>query len=101
MKNLSVLLALKKGKNDFVVLGENGTYTPMTTGSKGVVKVIDHAISQELFGEYPLSDENHAYFVQLTRMKLPRVKKVKEPKSDESKGQQSASDQKGKIGKAA
>jgi hypothetical protein len=82
MKHLSVLLALKKGKNEFVVQSDAGTYSAMTTGSKGIVKVVDHAICQELFGEYPLSEENYANFIQLTKMKLPKVKKSQEPNVD-------------------
>jgi hypothetical protein len=101
MKNLSVLLALKKEKHEHVMLGDSGIYTGMSTGSKGIVKSTDEAISHELFGEYPLSDENAANFRLLTKMKLPKVKKVKDAKSDGVKGQATLTDPKAKIGKAA
>lgn len=100
MKNLSVLLGLKKEKHAHVMLGDNGVYTGMSTGSKGIVKSTDEAIASELFGEYPLSEENFAHFRLLTKMKLAKVKKPKEQKSD-GKIQQTNADQKTKIGKAA
>lgn len=102
MKNLSVLLGLKKEKHQHVVLGDNGLYTGMTTGSKGVVKVTDEAIAQELFGEYPLSEENFANFRLLSKMKLAKVKEPKDGKIDSTKSQQTPSaDTKKQIGKAA
>lgn len=102
MKNLSVLLGLKKEKHQHVVLGDNGLYTGMTTGSKGVVKVTDEAIAQELFGEYPLSEENFANFRLLSKMKLAKVKEPKNEKIDTTKTQQSSAvDSKKQIGKAA
>lgn len=99
MKNLSVLLSLKKEKHQHVVLSDNGTYTGMSTGSKGIVKVTDEAIAHELFGEYPLSNENFANFRLLTKMKLAKVKEPKDAKSDNTKSQQNPGDK--KIGKAA
>lgn len=95
MKNLSVLLSLKKEKHTHVMLGDNGVYTGMSTGSKGIVKSTDEAIANELFGEYPLSEQNFANFKLLSKMKLAKVKKPNEPKS------QAAIDQKSKVGKAA
>lgn len=86
MKSLSVLLALKKEKHEHVMLGDNGVYTGMTTGSKGIVKSTDEAIAHELFGEYPLSEENVANFRLLQRMKLPKVKKPTEQKADAKVG---------------
>lgn len=101
MKNLSVLLGLKKEKHEHVMLGDNGIYTGMSTGSKGIVKATDEAIAHELFGEFPLSEENSANFRLLSKMKLPKVKKPKEPKGDGNKNQSGVADQKNKIGKAA
>ncbi|WHZ06861.1 MAG: hypothetical protein OJF59_000614 [Cytophagales bacterium] len=98
MKNLSVLLTLKKEKHEHVMLGENGTYTGMTTGSKGIVKSTDEAISQELFGEYPLSESNASNFKLLSKLKLPKVKK---PIDQNAPKNPSTSEQKPKIGKAA
>lgn len=98
MKSLSVLLKLKKEKHEHVVLGDNGVYAGMTTDAKGVVKSTDAAIAQELFGEFPLSDENAANFRLLQKMKLPKVKKSKEQKGEVSK---TNTDPKKQIGKAA
>jgi hypothetical protein len=78
MKNLSVLLTLKQEKHSHVMLADNGTYSGMTTGSKGIVKVTDEAIAYELFGEYPLSEKNAANFRLLSKMKLPKVKLLKQ-----------------------
>src|SRR6185369_852066 len=97
MKNLSVLLGLKKEKHAHVMLGDNGVYTGMSTGSKGIVKSTDEAIAHELFGEYPLSEQNFANFRLLSKMKLARVKKPKDPKTEVKT--QATSDQKTKIGK--
>lgn len=99
MKSLSVLLALKKEKHDHVMLGDNGVYTGMATGSKGIVKSTEEAIANELFGEYPLSDENAANFRLLQKMRLPKVKKSKEQKGD-AKGN-GASETKKLTGKVA
>jgi hypothetical protein len=99
MKNLSVLLALKKEKHEHVMLGDSGVYTGMTAGSKGIVRSIGAAIAQELFGEDALSEENAANFRLLTKMKLPKVKKLKETKA-EGKTQQAA-DQKSTMGRIA
>jgi len=85
MKSLSVLLALKKEKHEHVMLGDNGVYTGMETGTKGVVKSTDAAIAHELFGEYPLSNKNFANFRLLTKLKLPKIKKPKEQKGDGGK----------------
>jgi hypothetical protein len=101
MKNLSVLLALKKEKHEHVMLGDNGIYTGMTTGSKGIVKATDEAIAHELFGEYPLSEENSVNFRWLSKMKLPKVKKEKELKTEGSKNQSGVTDPKAKLGKVA
>lgn len=98
MKNLSVLLTLKKEKHEHVMLGENGVYTGMETGSKGVVKSTDAAIAHELFGEFPLSDESAANFRLLQKLKLPKVKKPKEQKGEVPK---TGVDPKKQIGKAA
>lgn len=98
MKNLSVLLTLKKEKHEHVMLNDNGVYSGMETGSKGIVKSTDAAISHELFGEFPLSDENAANFRLLQKMKLPKVKKPKEQKGEASK---TNTDPKKQIGKAA
>lgn len=95
MKNLSVLLGLKKEKHAHVMLGDNGIYTGMATGSKGIVKSTDEAIAHELFGEYPLSEQNFANFKLLSKMKLAKVKMPKEIKA------QVSVDQKSKVGKAA
>lgn len=101
MKNLSVLLKLKKEKHQHVVLEENGSYSGMSTGSKGVVKVTDEAIAHELFGEYPLSEENFGNFRLLTKMKLAKVKKAKDAKTDSKSQQNLSADSKKQIGKAA
>ena len=79
------------------MLGDNGVYTGMTTGSKGIVKSTDEAISQELFGEYPLSEANAANFRLLSKLKLPKVKKAKENEAPKTQG--AVVDQKSKIGK--
>lgn len=94
MKSLSVLLALKKEKHDHVMLGDNGVYTGMTTGSKGIVKSTDEAIATELFGEYPLSIENATNFRLLQKMRLPKIKRSKEPKNESSKGNTTSTDTK-------
>lgn len=99
MKSLSVLLALKKEKHEHVMLGDNGVYTGMTTGSKGIVKSTDAAISHELFGEYPLSDENAANFRLLSKMKLPKVKAAKEANGELPKIAALVGDQKPKVAK--
>lgn len=101
MKNLSVLLRLKKEKHQHVVLEENGTYSGMSTGSKGIVKVTDEAIAHELFGEYPLSEDNFVNFRLLTKMKLLKVKKVKDTKVDSKSHPTLGADSKKQIGKAA
>lgn len=80
MKNLSVLLTLKREKHEHVMLGDNGAYTGMTTGAKGIVRSTDAAIATELFDEYPLSEENAANFRLLSKMKLPKVKTPKQEK---------------------
>jgi hypothetical protein len=99
MKSLSVLLALKKERHEHVMLGESGIYTGMTTGSKGIVKSTDEAIAHELFGEYPLSEENFANFRLLLKMKLPKVKKPKEQKGELAKTVSNPTDSKKQIGK--
>lgn len=101
MKNLSVLLGLKKEKHEHVMLGDNGVYTGMSTGSKGIVKSTDEAIAHELFGEYPLSDANAVNFRLLQKMKLPKVRKPKEEKTEASKVSTNITDSKKQIGKAA
>ncbi len=100
MKNLSVLLTLKKEKHDHVMLGDNGVYTGMTTGSKGVVKSTDAAIAHELFGEYPLSEENAANFRLLSKMKLPKAKTPKQEKPSLPKIATLGDDPKPKAAKA-
>jgi hypothetical protein len=99
MKNLSVLLTLKKEKHDHVMLGDNGVYTGMTTGSKGVVKSTEAAIAHELFGEYPLSEGNSANFRLLSKMKLPKVKTPKEANGELPKIAALVGDQKPKVAK--
>lgn len=99
MKSLSVLLALKKEKHEHVMLGDNGVYTGMTTGSKGIVKSTDAAIAHELFGEYPLSEENAANFRLLSKMKLPKIK-TKEATGELPKIATLMGDNKPKVAKA-
>lgn len=100
MKNLSVLLTLKQEKHSHVMLADNGTYSGMSTGAKGIVKVTDEAIAQELFGECPLSEKNAANFRLLSKMKLPKVKVPKEEKGGVPKIASLVDDQKPKIAKA-
>jgi len=80
MKNLKDLLKLKGEKVKFIVMQDNGTVAPLSTGAKGTVSNLDDSIVKELFNEFPLSEANLSAFKQLKSVKLSQEVKAKKTK---------------------
>lgn len=74
-KKLNSLLDLSS-KSKFIIIDEKGKYLPIEENAKGEVKDVVAGIGKELFGQWPLNEEDEKRFQRLTSLRFRPTKKV-------------------------
>jgi len=81
---LKTLLELSS-QNEFCIQNEDGHYLALTENVEGKIKSVISCLGLELFGKWPLDEQEELLFKTLTSLKYrpsKRVSKKKKPRAD-------------------